>query len=811
MPTLTENLRSFVRNFPRPWRAAPPEGKRLPVGRGGAYAGAGWNWLGRRYGRTNYEHEAGNVLHNSAVAACLNWLTTSFPAAPYVLIPERDQDGEEGAGENLAEHPVLDLLRQPAPNMSGRRLAAALLRDLYGPGRGNAYCYIVVVDGEPVELQYLPPGSIRPVGNDDETLTHYEFTARKGYEISPGRVLHFRFGVSEENPALGVWPLESVLPEIAVDRKATDWQWNLMAEGGVPAGVLGPKGTEGGVTASWTQQEMDHTEAQLREKQPGSVLLLGAGFDYKPMGFAPKDMATGEVQRKSEERIAAVFNIPPVVANLGAGLDRSTFNNYEEARQAAWEDGIIPLQDTVFADELNAKLKPLYQGRDSLDGWLIGFDRSGIRALADDKTAEAGRRKTQAEAAQVLIQAGFEPAASLEAVGLPALPFEEPEPLALPAPAPENVPPAADSRSARRRRRATPATRERSSMDTALDAYRAALARREGQAVKVLAGTLRAAEAAAAEAIEALAVRLEKAEADGENVNLAWLERQAEYRALLAGLEEALSALEDDGDALTAVTTRAAEDGEDRAEAVYRAALGPVPAGATGDAVDSALTFRRVPQDALEAIAAFASDGTPLGELLAEVGPECVQQVREALAVGIALGRNPRQTAATLQGILGSTRARAEAIARTETLRAMREATRRSYLANSDVVSAYRRLSAADSRTCAACWALHGKTYPTNQPLPVHVNDRCALVPVTKSWAEITGDASLPDTRPAIESGAAQFARLSEEAQRSILGPGGYELYAAGKPLSAFAQEVSDPRWGATIRVSTLAEVEASV
>ena len=166
------------------------------------------------------------------------------------------------------------------------------------------------------------------------------------------------------------------------------------------------------------------------------------------------------------------------------------------------------------------------------------------------------------------------------------------------------------------------------------------------------------------------------------------------------------------------------------------------------------------------------------------------------LLIGLALGQNPRVVARRITEALGGYRRRAELIARTEMLRAWREASRASYLANSDVLKGWVWHSAADERTCVMCWAMHGSEHALDEHLDDHPRGRCAMVPLTKTWAEL-GFAGIPETRAEVESGESLFARLSEEQQRAILGNAAFEAYRAGAvKLGDFVGRKSDPRWG---------------
>lgn len=206
--------------------------------------------------------------------------------------------------------------------------------------------------------------------------------------------------------------------------------------------------------------------------------------------------------------------------------------------------------------------------------------------------------------------------------------------------------------------------------------------------------------------------------------------------------------------------------------------------------------FARLPVPAVEALAGMASDGSPLHTVLVDAAAAGVDGLRTELISGLALGRNPRETARiAMRRGLGRSYTRMETIARTETLRAYREATLQSYR-QSRVVTGYRRLSARDRRTCAACWALDGKYYALEEEFEEHPCGRCLMLPV------------LYDGRQAqIEPAAARFAGLSDADKLHVLGPERMRLYQGGMALERFGATSYSSRWGGSVRLRPLAEL----
>jgi SPP1 gp7 family putative phage head morphogenesis protein len=363
-----------------------------------------------------------------------------------------------------------------------------------------------------------------------------------------------------------------------------------------------------------------------------------------------------------------------------------------------------------------------------------------------------------------------------------------PDPGAPPAPAPDPA------------RTQLPAIRRKESLDSAAARYRAAMQANCDQATSATIAYWQDAEKVIRAAWDAMMADQAGMVAAGVTTELQ-LAQEARYKELLSRIEEQISTLSASAATATSEAQRAGvATALTGAPTLASVAAGPAPAGA-------ALPWVELPVDAVEALIGFASDGSPLQELFAAIGPDIAQRATQAILNGLATGEGIEVTARALDPILNVGRARARNIAHTETMRAMRQATAQSYAQNADVLEGWIWTASLTTRTCPACWAMHGTEHPASERLDGHQQCRCAMVPKVRSWSEILGDPSIPDDRPAIETGEEAFQRLSENDQRSILGDGLFALWSEGAvSFDALAVRTEDPRWGASVRPITVAE-----
>lgn len=341
------------------------------------------------------------------------------------------------------------------------------------------------------------------------------------------------------------------------------------------------------------------------------------------------------------------------------------------------------------------------------------------------------------------------------------------------------------------------------SLDSAVSSYRAAMLAHEATATAETLRHWQAVEESLLPAFEALLEQMEEHQLVGGATTPEQIAALSRYQSLLATITEQINLMASrSSESVASAQDAGTQQMLTRAQELVRSALGTAPK-------DASFTWSSVPVQAIENLIGFAGDGSPLRDLFAAIGPQVATRATEVLVSAMAAGENPRALAPKLAATLGVSRARAENIARTETLRALREATRQSYLANTDVVGGWVWHSACQTTTCAACWAMHGTTHDSTESMAAHCQCRCSMVPLVLPYSEILGDDSIPDERPTIETGESAFSRLDASQQKAVLGPGLYQLFSDGTlPFSDLVVIESDPRWGSTVRPITLDEAK---
>lgn len=379
MPDLRSALRAFVYGQPAgtldaAMKAAAAAAIPFPASGTG---GRSYTWDGLLPStKIDFQREAGDLSQSTAIMACIQWITRTFPEAPLQV-----KAGLGDKAEVVPDHPLTQLLTLPNPYYSGILLWAATLTSLHVSGNGY-WLKVRSARGDVIQLWYEPHFTIGPTWDNagKEFITGYRIS-RGGawYDIARADVVHFRYGIDPLNTRLGLSPLASALREVFTDNEGANYSASILRNMGVPGLVVSP-GTPDGVIDNPEQLKRD-VLAKTTGDRRGEPLVMNLPTKVERIAWNPTEMNVREIRRIPEERIAALIGIPAVVVGLGAGLDRNTYSNARESREAAYESCIVPTQ-RLLAAELDTQLLP-----DLGDAATehVGFDVTQVRALQEDR------------------------------------------------------------------------------------------------------------------------------------------------------------------------------------------------------------------------------------------------------------------------------------------------------------------------------------------------------------------------------------------------------------------------------------------
>ena len=336
---------------------------------------------------------------NSIVRACIRWACMAVPEAKLVVVDEDDV---------IINNAVAELLANPNDIYGDNTLTAGIVTSLLL--NGNAY---VLHDNG---LWYVPHTQVTPVRDSRNVITSYDIRS-KGITVRVERtaLIHFRLGIDVNNPDMGMGPVSGVLREVMSDEEAARYTHALLRNMGVPGVIVSPKSDSQTMSDEQAERLKDLFRARFTGERRGEPLVFSGPMDITPVGFGPQQLSVDVMRRVPEERISAALGIPAIVVGFGAGLQRSTFANFAEAREAAYESFVLPMAQLI-ASEYTRYFRAVGKLQRTMS---VKPDVSNIRILQPDIDALAQRMNIGVQGGWIRVSE------ARTALGLPVTPEDE--------------------------------------------------------------------------------------------------------------------------------------------------------------------------------------------------------------------------------------------------------------------------------------------------------------------------------------------------------------------------------------------------
>lgn len=325
----------------------------------------------------------GELWQQPLVDLCLRWYANNFPESELIA-----QRWSRRAGwleqETGWAADCVRLINRPNAYYTRCDLWSATLLSWFCDG--NAYWYIARDQrGRAVELWYLPHPSVTVVAGKttDRFVERYEYRqAGQVVSLPVEDVVHFRFGIDPDCQQRGLSPLANLMRELLTDQEASTYTTAVLQNLGIPGALISPADPSAVIPPEQAELIKTTYQSRMTGRERGSAIVFPTGVRVDYPDVSPERMLLARLREIPETRVAAAFNLPPGVVGLLTGLQyTATYNNIAEARDAAYESGVLPLQRR-FAETLAQQFRLSENER-------IAFDNSNVRALQDDEEKRA--------------------------------------------------------------------------------------------------------------------------------------------------------------------------------------------------------------------------------------------------------------------------------------------------------------------------------------------------------------------------------------------------------------------------------------
>ena len=346
--------------------------------------------VGEIYGKS-YKEAIRAYKEVSPLAASINYVARAISQVPIRLYEmERDETGDLSIPVSVANHEILDLIRDVNPFTSNyNKLIYQTVVDRYLAG--ISYWQIVRDGrfGEPVELFRRRPDWIIPDPDAEIMVSSYYYypggmeyevgidLADSGFRIAPeNMIVHQQ--PNPEDDLLGLSTHEQTKNYSSAETRSLEYNLEFFGNNARPDGLLS------------TEQELSRpdTLAIKREwmktfKGRGKshrTAVLPFGMKYETMATSQRDAEYVNFRKMVREDICSQVGVFPQL--LGYGTEEITEGSLQIMRRQVYEFTLRPIMESI-SDVLNWSLLPNY--RDLRDNAFLAFDTSEIPGMNENE------------------------------------------------------------------------------------------------------------------------------------------------------------------------------------------------------------------------------------------------------------------------------------------------------------------------------------------------------------------------------------------------------------------------------------------
>jgi HK97 family phage portal protein len=360
---------------------------------------------------------------SGTIYSIVTTLATSVATPSWRLYRKQPQDGrrryttaDKGSDQRteVINHAALSLWNSPNDfNITSEFVAASQqhleltgecwwLLDRSGPGNF------------PVSMWLVRPDRMEPIPDPQAYLKGYVYTSPDGQKIplDVDDVIFTKFP-NPMDPYRGLGPVSSILVNIDAMRYANEYNRNFFLNNASPGGVIQ-------VDKRLSDSEWDELTNRWRESHQGvsrahRVAVLENGASWNQNVITQKDMDFANLIMSQRDVLREAWGIHKSLLGNSDDVNRANAQTAEEVF-GNWK--ILPRLN-LLKNALNYRLLPQFGSA----GQGVEFDYDN--PLPDDREADNAELTVKATAAQMLVNAGWDPDDVLETVGLPAMSVAE--------------------------------------------------------------------------------------------------------------------------------------------------------------------------------------------------------------------------------------------------------------------------------------------------------------------------------------------------------------------------------------------------
>lgn len=380
----------------------------------GYTSGSGWSIFGG--GKANDVRLMETYGQMGTVYAIVNRLASATSAVDWHLYRKAASGKKEDRTE-VTSHAALDLINRPNKFMTRQEMIETGQQHI--DLTGEADLMVSKFGSLPLELWPIRPDRVTPVPDPWEFLAGYIYQC--GGEMIPmevDEIIQLRMP-NPLDPYCGLGPVQSILTDIDSSRYSAEWNKNFFLNSAEPGGIVQVDKRLGDdefreMRDRWAEQHKGVSKAHR-------VAILEQGAQWVDRKMTQRDMEFTSLAGLSRDKILEAFGFPKAILGIVEDVNRASF----EGAEYLFEKWLVVVRLERWKLAFNNDILPMYAGGDQLE-----FDYDS--PVPENSDQENAALTAKWDAVVKAVPLGFDAAAMLEALGLPAIPYTAPAPPQLP-------------------------------------------------------------------------------------------------------------------------------------------------------------------------------------------------------------------------------------------------------------------------------------------------------------------------------------------------------------------------------------------
>jgi HK97 family phage portal protein len=311
--------------------------------------------------------------------------------------------------QEVLRHQALKLWNRPNPFMTGADFREVGWQHMELAGEW----YWVMNRGPtgkgiPIEMWPVRPDRMDPVPDRDNFLAGWVYTGPNGEAVPllNDEVIQLRYP-HPSDPYRGLSACQALLVDIDAAKYSAEWSRNFFLNSAQPGGiVVFDKRLSDDEFTEFTERWREQHQGVARGHRVG---VLEHGASWIPNTYTIRDMQFAELRNVTSDMIRQGYRVHQAMLGNSTDVNRANAQTAEEVHVAWHEIPRLRRQKNV----LNSRYLEMF----GATGEDVEFDYDDPYPTSSDETNDELTAKSKA--AQILVEAGWDPDGVLEMVGLP--------------------------------------------------------------------------------------------------------------------------------------------------------------------------------------------------------------------------------------------------------------------------------------------------------------------------------------------------------------------------------------------------------